>query len=429
MDFPKSVPGVGLVDGKFADEDAALGRQGSLIPAAWGNAVTGELLNVIEAAGLEPDEAQTDQLLAAIRALVPERSAFARITGAATLPASAFGIYALDATAAATVTLPSLAELPSDTELLLFAGHANAAAVQVKAVTGQAIQGPADLMDGGTAAFMLPAAGDWVRLRSEKAQGRWVVVAASAGSATATRAGLVELATNAEVAAGTDTTRAITPAGLKSHLGTAATRNVGAANGNLMEVGAFGLGAAIPPLIANLNDDLVASGIYRCNDSSTGPRPDGFSLYGMILVMRFSNSTDLSQIYINLSADGKIAFRARTPSEGWGPWREIYHSGNLQIPLGQWQTWQDVKSSRSIGTTYTNTTGRAIQLSICLRDNTDNSQISLYIDGILVSTQGGVGNVVVFSNYEHIIPAGSTYRVEYTSGASGVSIDKWWELR
>lgn len=100
---------------------------------------------------------------------------FARITGTATLPASAFGIYALDATAAATVTLPSLAELPSDTELLLFAGHANAAAVQVKAVTGQAIQGPADLMDGGTAAFMLPAAGDWVRLRSEKAQGRWVV--------------------------------------------------------------------------------------------------------------------------------------------------------------------------------------------------------------------------------------------------------------
>lgn len=70
MDFPKSVPGVGLVDGKFADEDAALGRQGSLIPAAWGNAVTGELLNVIEAAGLEPDEEQADQVLTAIHTLI-----------------------------------------------------------------------------------------------------------------------------------------------------------------------------------------------------------------------------------------------------------------------------------------------------------------------------------------------------------------------
>lgn len=69
MDFPKSVPGVGLVDGKFVDENQTTGQVGSLIPSTWGNAVTEELLNVIQAAGLEPDEEQKDQLLQAVRKL------------------------------------------------------------------------------------------------------------------------------------------------------------------------------------------------------------------------------------------------------------------------------------------------------------------------------------------------------------------------
>lgn len=183
MDFPKSVPGVGLVGGQFADEDPALGRQGSLIPSAWGNAITQELLNVIQAAGLEPNEEQTNQLLEAIRTLVPERSAFARVSGTLALPATAFGVYGLaDGGAAATVTLPSTEELVDDTELLLFANHANTATVQVKAATGQSVQGPAALMGASTTAFMLPFGGDWVRLRSEKAQGRWVVVASCANA-------------------------------------------------------------------------------------------------------------------------------------------------------------------------------------------------------------------------------------------------------
>lgn len=67
MDFPKSVPGIGLVDGRFVDEDPAIGRIGSLIPAAWGNTLTEEVLNVLRAAGIEPDEASASQLLEAIR--------------------------------------------------------------------------------------------------------------------------------------------------------------------------------------------------------------------------------------------------------------------------------------------------------------------------------------------------------------------------
>ncbi len=70
MDYPKSVPSVGLVNGKFVDENPVTGQVGSLISSEWGNAVTDELLNVIRAGGEEPAEAEHDQLLAAIKAIV-----------------------------------------------------------------------------------------------------------------------------------------------------------------------------------------------------------------------------------------------------------------------------------------------------------------------------------------------------------------------
>lgn len=66
MDYPKSVPGVGLVDGKFVDEDQVNGTPGSLIPAQWGNDVTDEILNVVREVGDEPAEAQKNQLVGAI---------------------------------------------------------------------------------------------------------------------------------------------------------------------------------------------------------------------------------------------------------------------------------------------------------------------------------------------------------------------------
>lgn len=72
MDYPKSVPGVGLVNGRFVDEDATAGRPGSLIPSEWGNAVTDELLAVVRGADLEPDEADSGQVLEAIEKLLAE---------------------------------------------------------------------------------------------------------------------------------------------------------------------------------------------------------------------------------------------------------------------------------------------------------------------------------------------------------------------
>jgi len=73
MDFPKSVPNVGLVNGKFADENQGTGQPGSLIPAVWGNSVTDEILNVVAEAGEAPAEADNTQLKRSIIKLITDR--------------------------------------------------------------------------------------------------------------------------------------------------------------------------------------------------------------------------------------------------------------------------------------------------------------------------------------------------------------------
>lgn len=75
MDYPKSVPGVGLVDGKFVDEDPVNGTPGSLIPAQWGNDVTEEILNVVREVGGVPAEGTKNQLVAAIWKMFREATA------------------------------------------------------------------------------------------------------------------------------------------------------------------------------------------------------------------------------------------------------------------------------------------------------------------------------------------------------------------
>ncbi|MBA1195532.1 hypothetical protein G7011_00190 [Pseudomonas plecoglossicida] len=98
MDYPKSTPNVGLVGGKFVDENVTTGTPGSLIPATWGNAVTDELLAVIKAGGIVPAEGDLTQLLKAIQAIAAsdiKRSVRVATTG----PIALSGLQTIDAVA------------------------------------------------------------------------------------------------------------------------------------------------------------------------------------------------------------------------------------------------------------------------------------------------------------------------------------------
>ncbi|WP_434696955.1 phage tail protein [Pseudomonas sp. Z1-14] len=115
MDYPKSVPSAGLVNGRFVDENPLTGTPGSLIPADWGNGVTQEIVNVIKAGDLTPDETRSDQLLAAIRTVTAKgwNQDFALPIAALPLPTIATADSRLAVTPAALSTSGGRVSIPA----------------------------------------------------------------------------------------------------------------------------------------------------------------------------------------------------------------------------------------------------------------------------------------------------------------------------
>jgi len=90
-----------------------------------------------------------------------------------------------------------------------------------------------------------------------------------------------------------------------------------------------------------------------------------------------------------------------------------------------WGTWQNVVGSRAVGTTYTNSTGRPIQISIGVQLG-PNATGYLVINGNQVnrgSNPFGDRSINV-TQFFAIIPNGNTYSV---TGFNGITF--WWELR
>ena len=191
MDYPKSVAGVGLLNGKFTDGDPLSGARASLDPAAWANAVTDELLAIQTAAGIVADETRTNQALAAIQYLV--QKAQGNLGGATTVAASsaitaAMAGKALYVTAAtpSTQTLPPLASVPVGASFVIL--NANSGLVTVAAsgtdalyFMGNGVNGSKTLGSGDTAVVTSLGTGAW-NITGGSAQ---LAVAAVFGSSTA----------------------------------------------------------------------------------------------------------------------------------------------------------------------------------------------------------------------------------------------------
>lgn len=95
--------------------------------------------------------------------------------------------------------------------------------------------------------------------------------------------------------------------------------------------------------------------------------------------------------------------------------------------IGYGQTWQNVTVSRAVGTTYTNSTGRPIEVKVTSNFNSQAaSTYAFYVNGNLIDYKAvgqagaGVGSQMTVGA---IIPAGSTYSASLSGGLS-----TWWEL-
>ena len=92
--------------------------------------------------------------------------------------------------------------------------------------------------------------------------------------------------------------------------------------------------------------------------------------------------------------------------------------------LGVGQTWQNVTGSRTTGTTYTNSTGKPIQICITTGAGV-NQGVKITVAGLLVVTQSSSAAAATFAaSVSAIVPPGATYSSAITGGLSN-----WTELR
>ena len=97
------------------------------------------------------------------------------------------------------------------------------------------------------------------------------------------------------------------------------------------------------------------------------------------------------------------------------------------IPIGAGQTWQSVVGSRSIGTTYTNSTGRPITVIIAATGNGANGLFGVTINSAVTFYSPSAYAAGAWTSVSFIVPDGNTYQT--TQQGSNVTLYYWMELR
>lgn len=90
--------------------------------------------------------------------------------------------------------------------------------------------------------------------------------------------------------------------------------------------------------------------------------------------------------------------------------------------LGIGQAWNLLTGSRVVNTTYTNSTGRPIEVAFGLTTGT-NDNSSVLINGVQMMRFGVVAGLIQGGSF--VVPAGATYRVD----TSIATVSLWSELR
>jgi hypothetical protein len=96
-------------------------------------------------------------------------------------------------------------------------------------------------------------------------------------------------------------------------------------------------------------------------------------------------------------------------------------TGELSMLGTSGQTWTDVKASRVLGTTYTNSTGKPIQLMVQLINGA--GAYTLTVNSVVIMTYTTASTE--YPRFSYIIPTGATYSIASTVA----TVQSWTELR
>lgn len=240
-------------------------------------------------------------------------------------------------------------------------------------------------------------------------------------------------------------------------LGTAANANIQTSTsdtttGRALAVGAGGLLASnnLSSFSGSIND-ISASGWVWLSASAAG-KPAGTGS-GLLFTQPAPSSATNSRFFFESKAGVTPALywqQKNVTTGAWADWVRLLHSGEvsafiqtlfsaedaeqakaiLEISdaspgLGYGQTWQDVTASRATGVTYTNSTGRPIQVSIKATQGSGGSGL-IKVGGVNVGSLGALsGGDFMYASF--IVPDGQTYAYTITAGSQTIGL--WSELR
>lgn len=226
---------------------------------------------------------------------------------------------------------------------------------------------------------------------------------------------------------------------------------------------AFGLGVTgTNAALSDLDATGAGSGAYRFTASTTGTFPTGVVATDTGIVELWREDAGSARMFIMPDNSDRLFTRRMTTST-WGAWREIIHvpqgaaDGDLiyrasgawvrlakgtalqglrmnsgatapewgEPPIGIGQTWQDMIASRTYATSYQNTTGRSIMVSIVADATSAPSLFQVSTDNSTwVKVSSFVEAGTFYSNVSAVVPSGHYYRM-----SSIASISTWSELR
>lgn len=393
MDFPKSVPGVGLVGGEFVDEDASTGRQGSLIPAAWGNAVTKELLNVLQQADIEPDELDSGQVAAAILKMISEAGGMPRFTP-----------YVWGGRGDAMPEGDTQSSGQQLLDLMYPDMRADVVATQFTCTEAEWQADPYKRVThwslGDGVAWMRPP--DKNGVQPGNAGAFYGAGSNPAGGKTGTA--VIDAMRNLTGAINVSVSSAVTAAGVLSGTGVFSNSGTTVRDGP-SQTALAGIGSYFVP---NFDASLALPAGTTTDPIAGEFRPRTW--YGIWMIRMYGrvvNPGTLDAPALNARMD-MIDARVAT-LEG------------RQKALGDGQSWKDVTASRATNTTYTNLTGRTIYV-LAIVDVGSGGE--LVIDGMVCPLSDYTGLLLQIQPFP--VPNNGTYRL---NGIGLTGNAKWMELR
>lgn len=448
----------------FTDGDLAVGMLGTPVTAAWLNAVQEELALTVEGLGGILDSAKYNQLYAAI---------VAGLRGGP--PSVAVGSGAANALTASFT--PAVSALTDGMTLLVRAALANTTTTPTFTPNSGVIAAKT-IVKGANSALVagdIAGAGHWLWLQYDVTLDKWLLqnpakgITVYAPLASPTFTGTPAAPT---AALGTNTTQLATMAALNAAivargqimsvsaavaanaltlglnpctldfrastptLGTVNTRTISAALSLVVPSGAtLGTTSAVAARLALLAIDNAGTVELAVTNLAGGNNLDESGVISTTAIS--AAATSASTIY-SATARTNVPYRVvgfvdtQATAGTWATAPALVQGVGGQAlaalsSLGYGQTWLDVKSSRAVGTTYYNTTGRPILVAVAANSSVSNSTITYTLNGLLCyGSSAGASTFILFACF--IVPPGGSYVIGMNQSGT-LNVNSWNELR